>query len=163
VKQVRPNPVIGRLSIFMAAIAGATLLAIMLLTVLDVILRYFGRPITGIYDLVALGGSVVIGFSIPYAAHRKVHVFMEMAQVLQSRIVKAVLAIFARLIGLGITCLVGWNLVILGTGFRTTGEASLTVQIAFYPVAIGLGICFFIQGLVFVEDMYKVFSGGTNE
>lgn len=147
----------------MAVIAGATLLAVMLLTVLDVILRYFGWPITGIYDLVALGGSIVIGFSIPYAARRKVHVFMEMVQALQGRGLKTILMIFTRLVGLGITCLVGWNLVKLGTGFRETGEASLTVQVPFYPIAIGLGICFFIQAFVFIEDICRAFSGGAND
>jgi len=159
-KQVKP---VAQLSNLLAVIAGVALLAVMLLTVLDVILRYFGRPITGIYDLVALGGSVVIGFSVPYAARKKVHVFMEMAQDLQGGILKTALAVFARLVAIAVTCLVGWNLVKLGTGFYTTGEASLTIQIALYPIAIGLGICFFIQGLVFVGDIYKVFTGGAHE
>jgi TRAP-type C4-dicarboxylate transport system permease small subunit len=58
----RLKPIVSRLSSFMAVIAGITLVAVMLMTVLDVILRYFGRPITGIYDIVALGGAVIIGF-----------------------------------------------------------------------------------------------------
>ncbi len=155
--------IVANLSTSMAVIAGATLLAVMILTVADVILRYFGRPIIGVYDLVALGGSVVIGFTIPFAARNKVHVFMEMAQSLQSPMVKLVLTVFCRLIALGISGLVAWNLVKLGTGFRTTGEASLTIQIAFYPVAIGLGCCFFVQVLVFFEDVCKVISGGSDE
>ena len=157
------DPLASRLSVFMAVVAGAALMAVMLLTVVDVILRYFGRPITGVYDLVALGGSVVIGFSIPYAAHRKVHVFMEMVQMLQSRVVNLVFTVFARLIALGVSLLVAWNLFKLGTGFRTTGEASLTIQIAYYPIAIGLGFCFLIQTLVFIADIQKVFSGGAHD
>ena len=72
------KPMVSRFSSFMAVIAGITLITVMLMTVLDVILRYFGRPITGIYDIVALGGAIIIGFSMPLAAERRVHVFMEM-------------------------------------------------------------------------------------
>jgi TctA family transporter len=64
------------LSKFMGIIAGITLMFVMFLRVLDVILRYFGYFITGVYDLVALGGAIIIGFSMPLAAARKVHVFM---------------------------------------------------------------------------------------
>jgi hypothetical protein len=67
----RLNKLIAMLSISMLVVAGATLVFVMLLTVLDVVLRYFGHPITGVYDLVALGGSIIIGFSVPYAAPRR--------------------------------------------------------------------------------------------
>jgi TRAP-type C4-dicarboxylate transport system permease small subunit len=151
--------IISRSSASMAAVAGVALMVVMLMTVLDVILRYFGRPITGIYDLVALGGAVVIGFSIPWAAQRKIHVFMEMAQMFQSKIVERALLVFARLLGLAISIVVGWNLILLGKGFMKTGEASLTIQIAFYPVAIGLGICFLLQAVVFVVDICNLVTG----
>jgi TRAP-type C4-dicarboxylate transport system permease small subunit len=148
---------------FMAIIAGITLVFVMLLTVADVILRYFGHPIMGVYDLVALGGAVVIGFSIPYAAEKKVHVFMEMVQQVFHRVARQALHVFTRLIALSVSLLIFWNLVKLGLGFRETGEASLTVQIVYYPIAIGLGICFLIQTLVFVMEILNVFGGGSDE
>jgi TRAP-type C4-dicarboxylate transport system permease small subunit len=154
--------IVSRASAAMAVVAGVTLMVVMLMTVLDVILRYFGRPITGIYDLVALGGAVIIGFSIPWAAQKKIHVFMEMAQMFQSKMVELVLLLFARLLALAISIVVGWNLILLGTGFMKTGEASLTIQIAFYPVAIGLGICFFLQTIVFIVDIFDLVTGAKN-
>jgi TRAP-type C4-dicarboxylate transport system permease small subunit len=160
---IRFSRVVSWLSRYMTVVAGASLVFVMLLTVLDVILRYFGNPITGVYDLVALGGAVVIGFSIPFAAERRVHVFMEMLQQVQNRTVKQVLAVFTRLIAVIISVLIGWNLFRLGLGFHTTGEASLTIQIAYYPIAIGLAVCFFLQTLVFVVQMLEVFAGGSHE
>ncbi len=154
--------IVSGLNKSMAGVAGITLFCVMVLTVVDVTLRYFGRPITGVYDLVALGGAVVIGFSIPYAAEKRVHVFMEMVQGLQSRTLRQAFDSLTRLIGVAISLLIAWNLVGLGLGFRTTGEASLTIQIAFWPVAIGMGICFVLQALVFVVQIFQVFSGGTN-
>jgi TRAP-type C4-dicarboxylate transport system permease small subunit len=147
----------------MAVIAGITLVTVMLMTVLDVILRYFGRPITGIYDLVALGGAIIIGFSMPLAAEKKVHVYMELGLQAYGRTMKQILSLFTRLIVFGISFLAAWNLVRLGIDFRQTGEVSLTIKIVYYPIAIGLGICFFIQMLVIAMQIPQVFSGGNND
>ena len=38
----------------------------MSLTIADVVLRVFHKPIVGTYELVALSGAVVIGFSMPH-------------------------------------------------------------------------------------------------
>ena len=53
---------------FLNIIAGTSLTFLMLLTVGDVILRYFKRPIVGTYELVAFSGAVVIGFSLPFTS-----------------------------------------------------------------------------------------------
>lgn len=158
----RLKPMVSRLSSFMAVIAGITLVSVMLMTVLDVILRYFGRPITGIYDIVALGGAIVIGCSMPLAAERRVHVFMEMGLQAYGRTGRQILSLLTRLILFGISFIAAWNLIRLGMGFRATGEVSLTIKIAYYPIAIGLGACFFIQMLVLVVQIQQVFSGGGN-
>jgi TRAP-type C4-dicarboxylate transport system permease small subunit len=154
---------VSKLSGFLGVIAGSTLVAVMLMTVLDVILRYFGRPIVGIYDIVALGGAVIIGFSMPLAAEKKVHVYMEMGLQSYSRTVKQVLSFVTRVILFGISFLVAWNLIQLGIDFHQTGEVSLTIKIIYYPIAMGLGVCFIIQMLVLVVQILQVFSGGSDE
>ena len=159
----RFQELVSKLSRFLAVIAGATLVFVMLLTVLDVILRYFGYPIIGVYDLVALGGAIVVGFTMPLAAEKRIHVYMEMAFQGHSRTVKQILNLLTRLIVFGISFVVAWNLIRLGIDFRRTGEVSLTIRIIYYPVAIGLGACFFIQMLVLVVQIFQVFSGGSNE
>ena len=159
----RFQELVSKLSRFLAVIAGATLVFVMLLTVLDVILRYFGYPIIGVYDLVALGGAIVVGFTMPLAAEKRIHVYMEMAFQGHSRTVKQILNLLTRLIVFGISFVVAWNLIRLGIDFRRTGEVSLTIRIIYYPIAIGLGACFFIQMLVLVVQIFQVFSGGSNE
>lgn len=154
---------VAKLSTYMSMVAGTTLIFVMLFVVVDVTMRYFGRPITGIYDLVALGGAVIIGFSAPYAAEKKVHVFMEMIQQKQGRTLRRVLDVLTRLMALGICLLIGWNLIKLGASFHLKGEVSLTIQIAYYPIAYGLGVCFFIQMLVYAAQIFQVFLGGDNE
>jgi TRAP-type C4-dicarboxylate transport system permease small subunit len=157
------NRLVSGLSAYMSVVAGVTLVLVMLLVVLDVTMRYFGYPITGVYDLVALGGAIIIGFTCPYAAQKRVHVFMEMIQQAHGRALKRVLDILTRLMAFGISLLIGWNLLALGASFHTKGEASLTIQIAYYPVAFGLAACFFIQAAVFAVQVLQVFVGGNDE
>ena len=147
----------------MFAIAAITLICVMLLTVLDVTLRYFGHPIIGVYDIVACSGLLIIGFSLPLAAKRKAHVYMEIGQAMYSRTVKQVLNVLTRLIAIGISFLIGWNLIKLGIGFQQTGEVSLTIKIVYYPIAIGLGGCFLAQMLVFLVQIIGMFSVRNNE
>lgn len=153
----------SKLTAYISIVAGITLIFVMLLVVLDVIMRYFGYPITGVYDLVALGGAIVIGFSIPYAANKKVHVYMEMVQFTLNPVAKRVLYALTRLMGIGISFLIGWNLIKLGSTFLSKGEASLTIQIVYYPIAYGLGVCFFFQTLVYIIHIFQATSGGINE
>ncbi len=49
----------------------------MLLTVADVVLRLLGRPIVGTYELVALGGAVAIGLSLPLTSWVRGHIYVD--------------------------------------------------------------------------------------
>jgi TRAP-type C4-dicarboxylate transport system permease small subunit len=140
----------------MSIVAGASLMGVMLLTVCDVTLRYFGYPIMGVYDLVAIGGAVVVGFSIPYAADNKVHIYMEMADfVIRGAAVKTFLYCLTRLIATILTLVIAYNLVKLGINFRKNGEASLTIQLAYYPISYGLAACFALQAFVYLAQIVE--------
>ena len=56
---------------FLLLIAGITLAFMLLFTLLDVIMRAFGRPIVGDYEVISFLGAVVFGFSIPYTSALK--------------------------------------------------------------------------------------------
>ncbi|MCK7469056.1 MAG: TRAP transporter small permease [Desulfosudis oleivorans] len=68
---------VGRLSGFINVIAGIAITFIMFLTVLDVILRSFRRPIVGTYELVAFSGAVVVGFAIPLTSWMRGHIYVD--------------------------------------------------------------------------------------
>ncbi len=55
--------------------------------------------------------------------------------------------------------MIGWNLIKYGIDLRQSGEVSHTLTLPFYPVAYGLGISFFVQCLVLVCDILKIFGG----
>jgi len=139
-------------------ISSVALVSIMVLTVTDVILRIFKRPIAGTYEIVGFLGAIVIGFGIPITSWIRGHIhFAFLVQKLPSGR-KEVMNVFTRLLGLGLFIIVGWNLIIVGTDLYHTGEVSLTRQIPFYPIAYGLAISCFVQCLVLICDIVKIFG-----
>ena len=140
-------------------IAGISLTFLMLLTIADVILRFFKIPIVGTYELVAFAGAVVIGFSLPLTSWMRGHIFVDFFVLRFSKKVQNKFNIATRCLVFILFFLMGWNLMKYALDLQKSGEVSLTLRIPFYPVAYGIGICCFIQCLVMVCDIIKIFGG----
>ena len=141
----------------LAAIAGAALGLLMLLTVADVVLRILGRPIVGTYELVALGGAIAIGLSLPLTSWVRGHIYVDSFVAKLPRLPRAVLNIATRLLVLALFLLLGWNLVKYALDLRNAGEVTPTLRVPFFPVVIGVGFSCFIECLVVVSDIVKIF------
>ncbi len=150
---------VGRLSRFINVIAGLAITFIMFLTVLDVILRSFRRPIVGTYELVAFSGAVVVGFAIPLTSWMRGHIYVDFFTGKLSRTARSIFNLFTRCLGIGLFFLIGWNLIKVGMDLQQSGEVSLTLQLPFYPVAYGVAVSCFVQCLVLLMDMVKIFRG----
>jgi TRAP-type C4-dicarboxylate transport system permease small subunit len=144
---------------FINLIGGISLSFIISLTVADIILRFFRMPIVGTYELVAFSGAVVIGFSVPLTSWMKGHVYVDFLVLRFSQKTRNVFNIVTRLLGIWLFIMIGWNLIKYGMDLYRSGEVSPTLQVPFYPVAYGVGICCFIQCLVLLCDILKIFGG----
>ncbi len=151
--------VIERLGKWMQAISCIALTFIMLLTVADVVLRLFGSPIVGTFEMVGLGGAVVIGFAIPITSWMRGHIFVDFFYQKCPKSVQNIMNTITRLMGIGLFVLIGWNLFKVAFELYKSGEVTLTRQLPFYPIAYGLGVCCFIQVLVLVCDIFKIMGG----
>ena len=137
-------------------LAGIAITFIMFLTVLDVILRSFRRPITGTYELAAFSGAIVIGFAVPLTTFLKGHVLVDFFVMRFPLAIRKTINVLTRLLGIGLFSLLGWNLILLGMDLYRTGEVSLTLQLPFYPVAFGVGFSCFVQCLVLIAQIFQV-------
>lgn len=140
-------------------IAGIAITFIMGLTVMDVILRSFRRPILGAYELVALSGAVVIGFAIPLTSWVRGHIYVDFFTGKLPKAARSICNLITRCMGIGLFFLIGWNLIKVGMDLHKTGEVSLTLQLPFYPIAYGVAVACFVQCLVLLADMVKIFRG----
>jgi len=139
----------------MDLVAGTALVLIMLLTTCDVVLRYLGHPIPGSYDLVSFGAAFVIGFALPRTSWEKMHITVDiLVEKIPSH--RFIVDIVTRTMALALFVLIGWNLILLGTGFLKTGEETLTLGIPLFPIAYALGFCAFLQCFVLIGDVVRI-------
>ena len=189
-KQRRPkNPfltAIEKVSRVLNIIAGISLTCLMCLTVADVALRAIlslgrwllkhemllplgnsivehVRPIVGTYELVALLGAVVIGFSIPLTSWLRGHIYVDFFLFRFSQKTRNAFNIATRCLGIFLFLMIGINLFKYGMDLQQSGEVSLTLQIPFYPIVYGVGVCCFAQCLVLIGNMVKIFGGSYDE
>jgi len=137
----------------MYSVAGLALSGMMFLTVADVLLRAFRRPIVGTYELVGLLGAVVIGFAIPQTSRLNGHVYMDFLTGKFSPQWSRILHFITRTIAIFVFVIIGWNLWLLGDDFKKMGEVTLTLQVPLYPIPYGIAVCCFIECLVLFVDM----------
>jgi TRAP-type C4-dicarboxylate transport system permease small subunit len=154
--------VVERMSRYMECLAGVALISIMLLTVADVTSRLFGHPIVGTYEMVGLGGAVVIGFALPITSWLRGHIFVDFFIQSLSPLVKSIFDVGTRAVSFGLFVLIGTNLLSYAGDLYKSGEVTLTRQLPFYPIAYGIGLCCFIQCLVLAADVVKI-AGGRYE
>ena len=139
---------------------GAVALTLMMgLTVCDVLLRAFGHPIMGTFEIVSQSLAIVIGFSLPKVSFDRGHVYMEILAEKLSKKGKAVLYTFTRVICILLFILIAYNLIGVGNEFRLSGEVTSTIRLPFFPLAYGVGVCCFLQVFVFLYDIITIWRG----
>jgi TRAP-type C4-dicarboxylate transport system permease small subunit len=138
---------------------GTALSLMMFMTVADVVMRAAGRPILGTYEMVALLLAVVIGFTIPIVSLDRGHVYMEILLERLSKRNRALMNTFSRILCLILFVVIAYNLIMVGKELHASGEVSSTLKIPFYPIAYGVGVVCFIECLVFIFDIVKIWRG----
>jgi TRAP-type C4-dicarboxylate transport system permease small subunit len=140
-------------------VAGVSLVALMLLTVLDVVLRGFRHPIPGTYELVGFAGALAIGFAMPLTSWMRGHVYVDTILARLPRRGQAGVHLLTRLAAIALFALLGWHLLRFGLDLRASGEVSPTLELHFYPVALGLAGAAFLQAVVLLCDIAKILRG----
>jgi TRAP-type C4-dicarboxylate transport system permease small subunit len=137
----------------MCAVAVAGLVAMMVLTLADVVLRGFGRPIPGTYELVGILGAIIIGFSIPYTTMSRGHVIMDFLTESLSGPARTSLHIFTRVLAIAFFIIAGWNLCVLGQSYSRAAEVTLTLKLPLYPIYYVVAFCCFVECLMLVVEL----------
>lgn len=146
---------------WMNSVAEIALFVMMMLTVIDVILRrFFGSPIVGTYDLVAMIGAIVVGFAVPKTSWDRGHVYVDVLLENRTEIVKKSFFIATRIVGIILFSYLAYYLVQKGMFLLKSGETSMTLRVPVYPVAFALAFCFFVQCFSLITDILRSFEIG---
>ncbi len=121
-------------------ISIAAILGMMVITVLDVILRFFRRPIPGTYDIVGLLGALAISFSLAYTSVEKGHIAVEFLVQRLSEKKRAMVDSITSLVSTLFFFLASWRCYLYALDFKSGGEVSMTIKMPVYPFVLGTAL-----------------------
>ncbi|MDX9746370.1 MAG: TRAP transporter small permease [Syntrophales bacterium] len=125
--------------------SGIVVMMMMLLTCADVILRFFGHPIPGTYELVGFFGALVISFAMAYTSVERSHIAVEIFFERLPRRVQVFLEGAVTSVSLALFVIITRQCQIYAQDMKHSGEVSLTLGIPVYPVVAGIAVgCAFL-------------------
>jgi TRAP-type C4-dicarboxylate transport system permease small subunit len=136
--------------------SGITLAFMLVFTVIGIIMRFFGRPMVGDFEIISFTGSVVIGFAVPYTTMSKAHVAVDMIAEKVKRRTRNQLLVFTRIVCLALFTWMGWNFITMSLDMIRVGEVTQVFRIPYYPITFGLALCCFTQCFVFLSQIREI-------
>jgi TRAP-type C4-dicarboxylate transport system permease small subunit len=145
----------------MGVVAAIVLAFMMLLTVADVIGRYFfSRPIKGTWELVGLLLVCAGTWGLAYCQMEKAHISITIMEGFFSRRVRAAMSALACLIGLGGFSFISWQTFLLAKKFFLLPrmDETDTLGLPFSPFILLLSIGAGMMALMLVIDVIRSIS-----
>ena len=142
----------GRAFNILACIA---VIAMMMLSTADVVMRLFGKPIPGTYELVGFLGAIVVSFALVFTSMEKGHIAVEiLVEKLPQRAQLSIEAV-CNLIGALLFGVIAYQAVLYALDMKQSGEVSLTLQMPPYPFIFGIAAGCALLCLLLVADFIK--------
>lgn len=139
----------------MMIIAGVILVFMAGLTLLDVTMRYFGKPIVGTYELVSFLGLASVAFSLPRASLMGAHVYVDLVVDKLPEASRKVFRVFTRLLVFILFFIASWYFFHIGMDLIATKTVTMSLKIPFYPVVFAFAGGCLAQCLV---SIYEILS-----
>lgn len=137
---------------YMYYIAGAAIVAMMLLSTIDVIMRAMVplytkydwqifsifQPIPGTYELVSFLGSVAAAFAMAHTTVEAGHVGVNLIVRLLPHRIRLAIQFLTNGLGIVLFALITWRLIVYANELRLCDEVSMTLELPFYPFVYGV-------------------------
>jgi TRAP-type C4-dicarboxylate transport system permease small subunit len=150
-------------------IAGISIVSMMLLTCVDVALRFCVtvyhethweflvplRPIPGTYELVCYMATVAVAFAMAHTTVEKGHVAVSFVVELLPKRAQNIIATITNSCGLLFFILLTWRSFLYAGHLKSSGEVSLTLQLPFYPFVYGIAFSALAVCPVILSDLLK--------
>jgi|APFre7841882724_1041349.scaffolds.fasta_scaffold138262_1 TRAP-type C4-dicarboxylate transport system permease small subunit len=141
-------------------VSAASVIFIMLLTCADVVMRLFGSPIPGTYELVGYFGSVIISFGIARTSIERGHIAVNL---LVDRLPQRAQTLIEGVGNIAAAVLFGalaWQSQLYARDLLETGDVSLTLGMPTWPFVLGLATGSGMLSLVlFLDALWQLKRG----
>jgi TRAP-type C4-dicarboxylate transport system permease small subunit len=143
-------------------VSGLTLAFMFVFTLTNVMMRAFGKPIVGDFEIISFLGAVVIGFAIPYTSLYKGHIIVDFVLAMLPKTASDWMEIATRIIGMAFFLWLGWNFVSMSLDLIKTKEVTPVFRMPYYPISFGLAFCCLAQCVTLVSQVAKI-AGDRHE
>jgi TRAP-type C4-dicarboxylate transport system permease small subunit len=114
-------------------------------------------------EIIQYGGSIVFGFSIPYATWMGAQVIVDLVtQKLGLENRKRIQAV-TRTIGIIMFLFIAYNFFMYALDVNRTGELTASFKIPYYPFCFAISLSFLFQSFTVFCDLMKTLKGEKNE
>lgn len=144
---------------FLLLISGLTLAFMFLFTLTNVVMRGFGKPIVGDFEIISFLGAVVIGFAIPYTSLYKGHIAVDFLLAMLPRTVSGWIELATRVVAIVFFLWLAWNFVSMSLDLIKTKEVTPVFRMPYYPISFGLAFCCVMQCVTLVSQIAKIVGG----
>jgi TRAP-type C4-dicarboxylate transport system permease small subunit len=127
-----------RVSARLNGVSAAAVVFIMLLTCADVVMRLFGRPIPGTYELVGYFGAMIVAFALAWTSVERGHISVELLVDRLPARPRAFIEGAGHLASAVLFGLLAWQSQVYAMDLLENGEVSLTLGIPTWPFVFGL-------------------------
>ena len=137
------------------------IMAMMFLTVSDVLLRYlFNHPIPGSYEVIKFMMLIVVFYGLAYTAMKRGHISIDLLLTRLPDRAQALINTITWALSFGLFCLVTWRSLLLTKTMWQRGDVSTDLLFPIAPIllfaAVGLvALCLVLLGNLF-NSLYEV-------
>jgi len=156
------NKVNGLLNGLLTFIGGIFLVAMIILTCVNILFRIVWVPVPGTYELMGLFGAIVTAFALGQTQARKGHVAVDILINTFSAKTRKVLKLAGDLICMAFFVIVTWQLVVKGNILWKTGELTETLKIIYHPYIYAVAFGCAVLTLVCFGDLLRVLFPGKD-
>jgi len=144
---------LDKFSDFLKIIGAIALTSMMLLTVVDVIGRFFKHPIFGSVELVGFLATIVVAAALPYTHKVDGHVGVEILVRLLSKRAQLCMDIFTRTLSFVLFSLITWQMFLYAGDIHETGEVSMNLEFPIYYIVYLLAFGLLIFSVTLLETI----------
>jgi TRAP-type C4-dicarboxylate transport system permease small subunit len=150
---------IRRFSVILNWFAGSCLIGMAGLTCTDVVLRLFGHPVLGAYEIVGFLGTAVASLAVAYTTVERGHVAVSILVMRLSHRLQVIIHQITHLLSIVLFGLLTVECIRFGNDLKVSGETSLTLTLPFFPLLYGMSFSFLIVCIVLWLDFWNVLTG----
>ena len=142
-----------RTSGLMKVLGATALTAMMLLTVADVVGRFFKHPIFGSVELVGFLAVIVMAAALPYTYKMDGHVGVEIVVRMLPKRIRLIIQVVTRILSFALFSIIAWQMFIYAADLKETGEVSMNLEFPVHTIVYVLAVGLVIFSVTIVERL----------